>query len=410
MINAERLWDRLMQLGTIGTCEAGGITRLSFSPEERAAKDLIAGFMKEAGLTVREDEVGNLIGRKEGKNPAAPVVLIGSHIDSVPSGGNFDGPLGVLAGVEVLQTMIEQGVETEHPIEVLAFTDEEGTRFGFGMIGSRGIAGSLTQDELLLPQDGQGISIAEAMRNSGLDPEKIKGAARTPESVKAYVELHIEQGKVLESRGLSVGVVSGIAGPLWVKFVLEGEAGHAGATPMNLRRDPLTAAAEVMLCIEREAARMPISVGTVGKMQVFPGGVNIIPGRVEFSLDLRDIDEAIRDEVEQRIMSEAEAICARRNVGLTVELLQKVPPVACSEMIQDAIREACAAEGLETMTLPSGAGHDGMQLLDLCPVGMIFARSRDGISHNPAEYTSKEDCGNGAQVLYRTVLSLASER
>lgn len=409
MINSERLWDRLMQLGKIGTVEAGGITRLSFSPEERAAKDLIAGFMKEAGLSVREDEVGNLIGRKEGKNPEAPVVLIGSHIDSVPSGGNFDGPLGVLAGVEILQAMNEQGVETQHPIEVLAFTDEEGTRFGFGMIGSRGIAGTLTPDELH-PQDAQGISIAEAMRNSGLDPEKIKGAARTPDSVKAYVELHIEQGKVLETNGLSVGVVSGIAGPLWVKFVLEGEAGHAGATPMNMRRDPLAAAAEVMLCIEREAAKKPISVGTVGKMQVFPGGVNIIPGRVEFSLDLRDIDKAIRDEVEQRIMREAEAICARRNVKLTVELLQDVPPVACAETIQTAIREACAAEGLETMTLPSGAGHDGMQLLDLCPVGMIFARSKDGISHNPAEYTSKEDCANGAKVLYRTVLSLASEQ
>ncbi|MGG1660062.1 Zn-dependent hydrolase [Brevibacillus sp. NRS-1366] len=409
MINSERLWDRLMQLSTIGTCEAGGITRLSFTPEERAAKDLIAGFMKEAGLTVREDEVGNLIGRKEGKNSEAPIVLIGSHIDSVPSGGNFDGPLGVLAGVEVLQTMNEQGVETEHPIEVLAFTDEEGTRFGFGMIGSRGIAGLLQPDELT-PQDKDGISIAEAMKQSGLDPEKIKGAARTPGSVKAYVELHIEQGKVLESRGLSVGVVSGVAGPLWLKFVLEGEAGHAGATPMNMRRDPLTAAAEVMLCIEREAARKPVSVGTVGKMQVFPGGVNIIPGRVEFTLDLRDVDKAILDEVEQSIMREAEAICARRNVRLTVELLQRIPPVICSDNIQAAIREACAAEGLETMTLPSGAGHDCMQLVDLCPVGMIFARSRDGISHNPAEFTSKEDCANGAQILYRTALSLANQR
>ncbi|WJQ82940.1 Zn-dependent hydrolase [Brevibacillus brevis] len=406
MINSDRLWDRLGQLGNIGKQEAGGITRLSFTPEERAAKDLVTGFMKEAGLTVREDEVGNLIGRKEGKNPAAPVVLVGSHIDSVPNGGDYDGPLGVLAGVEVLQTMQEQGIETEHPIEVIAFTDEEGTRFGYGMIGSRGIAGLIKRDELE-QADKNGVTIAEAMRQTGLDPDRTSLAARTPGSVKAYVELHIEQGKVLESRGLSVGIVTGVAGPLWLNFVLEGEAGHAGATPMNLRRDPLAAAAQVMLVIEEEAGRTGTSVGTVGRLQAFPGGVNVIPGRVEFSLDLRDVDEAIRDEVEQRIYERAEAICAKRNVTLKVELLQRIAPAVCSDDIQHAVAEACEAEGLEAFRLPSGAGHDCMQLVGLCPVGMIFARSKDGISHNPAEFTTKEDCANGAQVLYRTVLSLA---
>ncbi|UIO43769.1 Zn-dependent hydrolase [Brevibacillus brevis] len=406
MINSDRLWDRLGQLGNIGKQEAGGITRLSFTPEERAAKDLVTGFMKEAGLTVREDEVGNLIGRKEGKNPAAPVVLVGSHIDSVPNGGDYDGPLGVLAGVEVLQTMQEQGIETEHPIEVIAFTDEEGTRFGYGMIGSRGIAGLIKRDELE-QADKNGVTIAEAMRQTGLDPDRTSLAARTPGSVKAYVELHIEQGKVLESCGLSVGIVTGVAGPLWLNFVLEGEAGHAGATPMNLRRDPMAAAAQVMLVIEEEAGRTGTSVGTVGRLQAFPGGVNVIPGRVEFSLDLRDVDEAIRDEVEQRIYERAEAICAKRNVTLKVELLQRIAPAVCSDDIQHAVAEACEAEGLEAFRLPSGAGHDCMQLVGLCPVGMIFARSKDGISHNPAEFTTKEDCANGAQVLYRTVLSLA---
>ncbi|MBY0085483.1 Zn-dependent hydrolase [Brevibacillus brevis] len=406
MINSDRLWDRLGQLGNVGKQKAGGITRLSFTPEERAAKDLVTGFMKEAGLTVREDEVGNLIGRKEGKNPAAPVVLVGSHIDSVPNGGDYDGPLGVLAGVEVLQTMQEQGIETEHPIEVIAFTDEEGTRFGYGMIGSRGIAGLIKRDELE-QADKNGVTIAEAMRQTGLDPDRTSLAARTPGSVKAYVELHIEQGKVLESRGLSVGIVTGVAGPLWLNFVLEGEAGHAGATPMNLRRDPMAAAAQVMLVIEEEAGRTGTSVGTVGRLQAFPGGVNVIPGRVEFSLDLRDVDEAIRDEVEQRIYERAKVICAERNVTLRVELLQRIAPAVCSDDIQHAVAEACKAEGLEAFRLPSGAGHDCMQLVELCPVGMIFARSKDGISHNPAEFTTKEDCANGAQVLYRTVLSLA---
>jgi allantoate deiminase len=406
MVNPERLWDRLMRLSAIGRQESGGVTRLSFTPEERAAKDLVRGFMQEAGLSVREDEAGNLIGRKEGRNPQAPVVLVGSHLDSVFNGGNFDGPLGVLAGVEVLQTINEQGVVTEHPIEVIAFTDEEGARFSYGMIGSRAIAGSLKREELE-HRDKDGVSIAEAMRASGLDPDAVGKAARPKGSVKAYVELHIEQGKVLESRGLSVGVVSGVAGPLWLKFVLEGEAGHAGTTPMTLRRDPLAAAAEIMLVIEREARKAGTAVGTVGQVTVSPGGINIIPGRVEFSLDLRDVDKAVRDRVEQEIVRQAEAICRERGVRLGVELLQRIPPVVCSAEIQAAALAACEALGLEPFTLPSGAGHDCMQLTELCPVGMIFARSRDGISHNPAEYTSKEDCADGANVLYRTVLSLA---
>lgn len=410
MINAERLWDHLMQLGAIGRQEVGGgVTRLSFTAEERAAKNLVARFMQEAGLTVREDEAGNLIGRKEGKNPAAPVVLVGSHVDSVPHGGDFDGPLGVLAGVEALHTMQEQGVETEHPIEVIAFTDEEGTRFGFGMIGSRAIAGRLRPEDLLA-KDKDGVTIAEAMRQSGLDPDQVHKAVRAPGSVKAYVELHIEQGKVLESRGLAVGVVSGIAGPIWMKYVLEGEAGHAGSTPMTMRRDPLAAASEIMLCIEREASRTGTTVATVGRVQAFPGGVNVIPGRVEFTLDLRDVDEAVRDQVEERILREATAICERRGIRLQVEPMQRVAPAPCSSEVQEAIRAACAAEGLESFSLPSGAGHDGMQLVDLCPVGMIFARSKDGISHNPAEYTSKEDCAKGADVLYRTILALAGKQ
>ncbi|GED51981.1 Zn-dependent hydrolase [Brevibacillus borstelensis] len=408
MINPDRLWDRLMRLSDIGKQESGGITRLSFTPEERAAKDLVRGFMLEAGLAVREDEVGNLIGRKEGGNPEAPVVLVGSHIDSVFNGGNFDGPLGVLAGVEILHAMNEQGIATEHPIEVIAFTDEEGTRFSYGMIGSRGIAGLLERSELE-HCDKDGISIAEAMRQNGLDPDAIGKAARPKGSVKAYVELHIEQGKVLESRNLSVGVVSGVAGPLWVKFILEGEAGHAGATPMTLRRDPLAAAAEIMLAIEQEAGKTGTAVGTVGQLQAYPGGVNIIPGKVEFSLDLRDVDQAVLDRVEAEIVRVAKQICEKRGIQLAIELLQRIPPVICSEEIQQAAKDACESLGFEPFTMPSGAGHDCMQLTGLCPVGMIFARSQKGISHNPAEYTTKEDCADGANVLYRTVLSLAGK-
>jgi allantoate deiminase len=407
MVDGERLWRRISELGEVGRRPGGGVRRLSFTREERAAKDLVASYMEQAGLSVGEDAAGNLIGRREGRDPQAPAVLVGSHLDSVHNGGNFDGPLGVLAGIEVLQTMQEQGVETGLPVEVVAFTDEEGARFSFGMIGSRALAGRLSADDLNSHADESGVSIAEAMRECGLDPERIGEAARPEGSVKAYVELHIEQGRVLENERLPVGVVTGIAGPLWLRFVLEGEAGHAGTTPMNLRRDPLAAAAEVMGLIESEATRTGSTVGTVGQLDIEPGGINVIPGKVEFSLDLRDIDEGVRDGVEGRILSGAEEICGGRGVKIEVETLQRLPPVPCSEPVRDAAKRACERVGVRPFTLPSGAGHDGMHLAQLCPVGMIFVRSKDGVSHNPDEWSSKGDCAAGSNVLYYAVLDLA---
>jgi allantoate deiminase len=406
VIDGDRLWDRLMELSSVGKQDSRSVTRLSFSEEERVAKDLVTSFMEEAGLSVREDAVGNLIGRKEAVNQNAPVVLVGSHLDSVYNGGSFDGPLGVLAGIEILQTMNERRVQTECPIEVIAFTDEEGARFSFGMIGSRALAGTLTRENLQ-HEDEQGISIAEAMRNSGLDPDSIGDAARPTDSIQAYVELHIEQGKILENENLPVGIVTGIAGPLWLQFVLEGEAGHAGTTPMNLRRDALATAAHIMRFIESEASETGSTVGTVGQLNLSPGGVNIIPGRVEFSLDLRDINEQVRDEVEQRIVEEARRLCGDRGIGLSIETLQRVAPAPCSELVQNSAKAACEELGLKPYFLASGAGHDGMQLKDVCPMGMIFARSKGGISHNPAEWSSKEDCAQGANVLYHTVVNLA---
>jgi len=362
--------------------------------------------MEEAGLSVYQDSVGNLFGRREGRNPEAPVVLIGSHVDSVYDGGNFDGPLGVLAGVEVVQTLNEQNINTEYPVEVVAFTDEEGARFSFGMIGSRALAGTLTAEDLQ-HEDKDGTSIAEAMKNRGLDPGSFGDATRGSGSIKAYVELHIEQGRVLEKEDLPIGIVKGIAGLLWLQFVLEGEAGHAGSTPMSLRRDALVTAAHVMRSIEAHASDTGTAVGTVGQLNLSPGGINIIPGRVEFTLDLRDLDEQVRDGVERRITEEARRLCEERGMGLSIDTLQRVAPTLCSEMIQNAAKGACEELGLEPYFLASGAGHDGMQLKDLCPIGMIFVRSKDGISHNPAEWSSKEDCAHGANVLYHTVLDLA---
>jgi allantoate deiminase len=407
MIDGERLWRRISDLGEIGKQEGGGVTRLSFTEEERAAKDRVSSYMEEAGLSVYEDAVGNLFGRREGRDPGSPTVLVGSHLDSVYNGGNFDGPLGVLAGIEVLQTMEEQGIETEHPIEVVAFTDEEGARFSLGMIGSRALAGKLTAEDLETYEDAEGVSVAEAMRACGLDPERLGDAARSEGSIKAYVELHIEQGRVLESEDIPVGVVTGIAGVVWLRFILDGETGHAGATPMNLRRDSLAAAAEIIGLVEVEAARTGTTVGTVGQLDLEPGGINIIPGKVRFSLDLRDIDEGVRDGVEGRIMERAGEACRRRGVELEVETLQRVAPAPCSDPVRSAVERACERLGIRPHALPSGAGHDGMQLADLCPMGMIVVRSKDGVSHNPDEWSSREDCAAGAEVLYHTVLDLA---
>ena len=406
MVDGGRLWRRLAELAEIGKQELGGVTRLSFTEEERAAKDLVASYMEEAGLAVREDAAGNLFGRREGKDPDAPTILVGSHVDSVYDGGNFDGPLGVLAGVEVVQTMQEDGVETEHPVEVVAFTDEEGARFSFGMIGSRALAGTLSPEELK-HEDANGISIADAMRDYGLDPDRIEEAARQSDSLAAYAELHIEQGRGLENEGLPAGVVTGIAAPVWRRLIFTGETGHAGTTPMVLRHDALAAAAEVMAVIEDEASSTGTSVATVGQLGVEPGGINIIPGRVEISVDLRDIDEGTRDRLEDRILTRVRELCEKRGVGFETEVLQRMVPVSCSETVRGAVRAAYEGLGLEPYDLASGAAHDGMQLVRLCPIGMIFIRSRDGISHNPDEWSSEEDCATGVNVLYSTVLDLA---
>jgi allantoate deiminase len=407
VVDGGRLWRRISELAEIGKHEEGGVARLSFTPEERAAKDLVASYMQAAGLAVREDAAGNLFGRREGRDSGAPAILVGSHVDSVRNGGDFDGPLGVLGGIEVLQTMDEEGVQTERPVEVAAFTDEEGARFSLGMIGSRALTGALSQEDLR-HEDREGVSIAEAMREAGLDPAAVGEAARSSDSLAAYLELHIEQGKVLEGEDLPVGVVTGIAGPVWLRLILSGEAGHAGTTPMGARRDALAAAAEVVGIIEEEASAAGSTVGTVGQIGARPGGINIIPGRVDLSLDLRDIDEAVRDRVEGRIRARAEEACGRRGIGLEFEELQRLPPAPCSEGIRATIAAACEREGIRPFSLPSGAGHDGIHVAGLCPMGMIFVRSRDGISHNPKEWSSREDCEAGCNVLYLTVLDLAN--
>jgi allantoate deiminase len=274
------------------------------------------------------------------------------------------------------------------------------------MFGSRGVIGNLTHKDLEM-KDKKGITVAEAMKAQGFAPEKIGEANRSQENIKAFIELHIEQGKVLECHNLSVGIVNGIVNELWMKCTVHGEAGHAGATPMTMRHDALVAAAEMVQVVEREAKKTGTTVATVGKLSVLPCGINIIPGTIEFTLDLRDTSQEVSDGVEAQIFKEFDRICQERGVTLTTELLQRIPPAPCSKEFKQAAQKACENLGLPYFSLPSGAGHDAMQIINICPIGMIFVRSKNGISHNPAEWSSAEDCADGVNVLYHTLLDLA---
>lgn len=407
-INADRLWNNIHKLGEIGRTAEGGITRLSFTETEKEAKETVKGFMAEAGLKVWEDEMGNLYGRREGRNPELPAILIGSHIDSVFNGGIFDGPAGVLTGIEVLHSLNDQNVQSAHPVEVVAFTDEEGARFSSGMLGSKAITGTITDEDLYGSRDADGLTVADAMKLAGFDEKLVHQAKRNPADIKCYLELHIEQGKVLEKENLPVGIVTGIVGVSWLKVTLEGEAGHAGTTPMNFRKDPLTAAASIIDFAEKLGKREIPSVITVGRIQAFPGGINIIPGKVEFTFDIRDLSDDKIDSLTAQLKEFIASTCEERGISFKVEELHKLPAALCSPAIKAEFAESLKGLSIQPFELPSGAGHDAMIVSEIADMGMIFVRSKDGISHNPKEWSEKEDLAAGAEVMYETVKRLSS--
>jgi allantoate deiminase len=408
-INSERLWSNIHELGQIGRTAEGGITRLSFTETEAEAKNLVRKYMEAAGLQVEEDAIGNMIGRKNGTLSDAPAIVIGSHIDSVFNGGIFDGPAGVLTGIEVLNTMNEEGIETKYPIEVIAFTDEEGARFSSGMLGSKALVGSLKDKELFEYVDQNGLNIAEAMEKAGYDYRNIDSVKRKSSELKQYIELHIEQGKVLESNKLPVGVVTGIVGMVWLKVTLQGEAGHAGTTPMYLRKDPLAAAATILNYSEQLATNEKHTVATVGRINVKPGGINIIPREVEFTIDIRDLSDDNLERIESQVRDYINITCQDRGIKYEIEVLHRLPSAQSSSTMVHLVKEAMIEEQLTPFELASGAGHDAMVLAGLTEMVMIFVRSKDGISHNPKEWTEREDIAIGAQVLYRSVLKMTQD-
>lgn len=398
---AERILDRCETLARCSE-QAGGLTRVYLSAEHKAAGELVKQWMTEAGMSVRIDSIGNIIGRHEGNLPGLPCLMLGSHLDTVRDAGKYDGMLGVVTAIECVAALAPRGQPLPFAIEVVGFADEEGVRFGSTLLGSRAIAGTFetaTLDKI----DKDGISVRDALRRFGLDPTTLGSAARRRDEILAYVELHIEQGPVLEREGLPVGVVTAINGANRFSVEVTGTAGHAGTVPMNLRHDALTAAAECVLEIERICSRTPDLVGTVGQIEARPGAINVVPGCVRLTIDVRAPDDAMRIGAVDDIKAALQRLCARRGAAITITQTHESKTAACAPWLVEQICMAIAAEGLLVRQLPSGAGHDGMAMSDLTDIGMLFVRCKGGISHNPAEAVTPEDVATGARVYQRFI-------
>jgi allantoate deiminase len=398
---AARIIARCEELRAV-SAEPNAYTRLYLTPEHRAAADLIAGWMEEAGLAASMDAAGNLIGRLEGLDAAAPTLVLGSHFDTVRDAGTYDGQLGVAAAIEVAAALNESGAAPAVPLEVHAYADEEGVRFHTMLLGSGFVAG-LEGPAVLARTDAAGVTMAEAMRGFGLDPGRIGEARRRPCEFRAYLELHIEQGPVLEAEGLPLGTVTGFAGQTRGTVTLRGEAGHAGTVPMRLRRDALAAAAEAVLAIESVARSTADVVATVGELSVLPGAGNVIPGEALLTLDLRSADDARRAEALAAIRAALDDIAQRRGVAIDLTVGSETSALACDPDLIAIVDRACEAVQGRALPLVSGAGHDAMAMARLCPVAMIFLRCEGGVGHNPAERVSGADAGAGFAALIHAV-------
>lgn len=400
-VNGARLNKHLSELAEFGKNPQGGVSRLAYSEADLRARDYVMGLMRAAKLDVSIDAAGNIIGRRAGSDSKMKPLLFGSHIDSVPEGGNYDGDVGSLGAIEVAQTLAENNFTTRHPLEVIIFQNEEG-----GLIGSAAISGMLKENELDLASRS-GKTIREGIKFIGGDPAKIASVRRQPNSIAAYLELHIEQGGILDAETIDIGVVEGIVGINWWDVTIEGFANHAGTTPMNNRQDALLAAAKFIEAVNRIVTGVPgRQVGTVGRIQALPGAPNVIPGKVVLSLELRDLDAVKILTLYQRIRAEADQIAKASKVTFDFKEINTNIPAPTDAGIRRVIDQSAKELGLTTKLLPSGAGHDAQDMARLGPVGMIFIPSVGGISHSPKEFSRPKDIENGANVLLRTLMKL----
>lgn len=407
-INATRLNERIQSLARIGKIGETGVSRLAHSSDDKKAVIRVKEWIEEIGLSTMIDQFGNLIGRMDGLQNDEPALVIGSHIDSQPYGGRYDGVLGVIGGLEVLQSLHEKNITPVKPIVLVAFSDEEGSRFNKGLFGVRGMLGRLEDGELER-KDKNGMSRREALIEFGCDPSKFEETVYDTSKIAAFLELHIEQGPVLEAMEEPVGIVTGISGPLWMTVELEGLAGHAGSVPMAMRQDALVGAAHVIIKLNELAKEIPgaPTVSTVGSLQVFPDSRNIIPEKVTFTVDIRDIDEARRDEIEIAFRQEVEKVAIKQGLTYKISEDTRNEPRYCSDTIMRVMKEESEKMGLNPPKLMSGPFHDSLAMSYVCEYGMIFVRSKDGISHNPREYSSPEDIALGTELLYKTAYKMA---
>jgi N-carbamoyl-L-amino-acid hydrolase len=403
-ISSERLWASLMELAKLGATPKGGVCRLALTDLDRQARDLFVQWCEQAGCTVTVDAVGNIFARRPGRNPQLPPVMTGSHIDTQPTGGKFDGCYGVLAGVEVLRTLNDLGVQTEAPIEVVVWTNEEGSRFAPCMMGSGVFASKFTLEETLAKADAQGMTVGEALNAIGYAGSR----EVTGHAVGAYFEAHIEQGPILEDERKTIGVVLGALGQKWFDLTLRGVEAHAGPTPMHLRKDALVGAAAVVAAVNQAAlGHQPHACGTVGCLQAYPGSRNVIPGEVRMTLDFRHLEPARLDAMIAQVREVVESTCAKH--GLTFDMVPTAdfPPLYFDSVCVDAVRGAAQGLGLPHMDIVSGAGHDAIFVAELGPAGMIFVPCENGISHNEIENANPEDLAAGCAVLLRAMLAAA---
>ena len=400
--DGERLERRIEELSAYGANAEGGVDRVAYSQADIDARRYITGLMASLGLQTRVDAAGNIFGRREGEDERLPPILFGSHIDSVPGGGNYDGQAGVLTALEVIELLNTAGITTRHPLEVSVFSNEEG-----GLVGSLILTGSLQRSALDIVSHS-GLTIRKGIRAIGGDPDNLEAASVTPGEIAAFVELHVEQGGVLDNSDTNIGVVSGIVGiGLWNVTVL-GTANHGGTTPMDQREDALVAGARLVLAVNEAAtSREGSQVATVGRIAAFPGAENVVPGRVEMSLEIRDLDEEVIEAVFADVEDAADAIAADTGTKIAfAPIAVAMHSAVTDQRIREIIAEAAEGLGLSYRRMPSGAGHDSQDLARIAPTGMIFVPSVDGVSHSPKEFTHSRDLANGADVLARTILAI----
>jgi N-carbamoyl-L-amino-acid hydrolase len=400
-VNGTRVNQHLAGLSRFGRNPEGGVSRVSFTDADVEGRAFAMDLMRAAGLDVHIDAVGNILGRREGTLGDAPPILFGSHIDSVPGGGNYDGDVGSMSAIEVAHTLQERNYRNRHPLEVAIWCDEES-----GLTGSRGFIGELTAEDLnRVGRDG--VALADSIRRIGGDPDRLGDAAHEPGSVAAYVELHIEQGGVLDQGGIQIGIVEGIVSINEYRVTITGFANHAGTTPMDQRRNALLAAAELVQAVDRIVRAEPgRQVGTVGWMEVKPGAPNVVPGEVSLTVELRDLSMDKIELLWERIRSEALEIVQRHDTSFDSTLELSAQGALSDPAVRDVIAEATDSVGLTSRRMPSGAGHDAQDLARICPMGMIFVPSVDGVSHSPHEFTRPGDVENGANVLLQTIVRL----